>query len=134
MIDVTDRLIQEAQRIAATLDSTATALEQAMSAEADAKGAMLAAKQAHADSEAEIRFDAVTNANGKNAEARAAEVDRALIAARNGGALAGTWQLLNTAQRHHDAAKLALETAIVRHKATCAVAELQSAMLRAVAR
>jgi hypothetical protein len=131
---VTGRLIDEAQRIAANVDTTAAALERAMQTEADAKGAMLAAKQAYSDAESEARYDAMINADGRNAEARAAQVDRALIAARNGGELAGTWQLMNTAQRTHDAAKLALEQAILRHKATCTVADLQAAMLRAVAR
>ena len=134
MIDVTDRLIQEAQRIAATLDSTATALEQAMSAEADAKRTAIEAKQVYEGAESESRYDAMLNANGSNAETRKAAVDRALIAARNSGELAQVWRYMLAAQGSHDAAKLALETAIVRHKATCAVAELQSAMLRAVAR
>jgi hypothetical protein len=134
MIDVTGRLIDEAQRIAANVDSTAVALEQAMRAEADAKGTMLAAKQAYSDAESEARYDAMINADGRNAEARAAQVDRALIAARNGGELAGAWRQMTGAQRSHDAARLNLETATMRHKATCTVADLQAAMLRAVAR
>lgn len=129
-----DNLIADGRRVSAAVGETAGRLEAAMLKESDAKRSAVEAKQAYTDAEAETRYEAIINANGKNAEARSAEVDRALIQARNAGALAADWRRLNAAQRDHDAAKMALEQAVVAHKATCIVAELQSAMLRAVAR
>lgn len=134
MIDVTGRLIEEAQRIASNVDATATALENAMRAEADAKRTGIEAKQAYEDAEAESRYEAMLNANGSNAEIRKAGVERTLMAARNGGELAGTWRYMLAAQGHHETARVALDMAIMRYKATCIVADLQAAMLRAVAR
>jgi hypothetical protein len=131
---LTDSLNRDAESVINQLSSAVRDLELAMEREALTRRAFANAKQDYADSEAEIQFELVHTADGKNAEQRKAQVDVGLIRARNEGALRKEWARMLAAQTEADDAKLALDQATRRYRAVEAVAELTTAMLRSLSR
>lgn len=128
-----DTLVQEAMNISQVINRNETNLRMALEAEAQTRQAEKEARQAYEAAEAEVTFETMFNANGKNAETRKAEVEAALVAARRDGDLAGVWATLNAAIVEHEGAEMALEQMKVSFRAVSTAAELQAAMLRALA-
>lgn len=131
---LTDTMIRDAETIRAALGNAARDLELALERDAAARRAHTEAKQAYQDAEAEVAFELLHTADGRNAEVRKAQADIGLIRARNSGGLRTLWQRLLVAQNEADAAKVALEQMSKRYRATEAAAELTTGMLRAVSR
>lgn len=129
-----EALVRDAEHIRSQLNATARDLELAMEREAVARRAAQEAKQTYQDAEAEILFELVHGADGKNAEQRKAQVDIGLIRARADGALRQMWGRMLAAQADADAAKLALDQMARRYRAVESAAELTTAMLRALSR
>ena len=84
--------------------------------------------------EAEYVVEAMLMCDAKNAEGRKAQMDAALVAARRAGVLAQAWALANAAGYDAEDAKMALEQASKRFRATESAADLTAAMLRAATR
>ena len=131
---LTETLLHDADAIRTSLQSAVRDLELAMERDSLTRRAHTAAKQDYQDAEAEIQFELVHTSDGKNAEARKAQVDVGLIRARNEGALRNEWRRMNAAQVEAEDAKLALDQATRRYRAVEAVAELTTAMLRSLSR
>lgn len=131
---LTDTLLKDAESVRNSLQSAVRDLELAMERDSIARRAYADAKLAYGDNEAEIQFELVHTSDGKNAEARKAQVDVGLIRARNDGALRNEWRRMNVAQTEADDAKLALDQATRRYRAIEAVAELTTAMLHSLSR
>ena len=131
---LTDTLLKDADSVRTQLTAAVRDLELAMERESITRRANVNAKQDYGDAEAEIQFELVHTVEGKNAEARKAQVDVGLIRARNEGALRKEWARMLAAQAEADDAKLALDQATRRYRAVEAVAELTTAMLRSLSR
>ena len=127
-------MISTAEQIRDSLPVLARDLELAMEREQLTRRAAADAKRDYEDAEAEIRFEAIHTAEGKNAEQRSAAVDVAMIRARADGALRVLWGRMLAAQAEADAAKLASDQMARRFRATEAAADLTAAMLKAASR
>ena len=131
---LTETLLRDADSVRTQLTAAVRDLELAMERDSLTRRAHTAAKQDYQDAEAEIQFELVHTSDGKNAEARKAQVDVGLIRARNDGALRKEWQRLLATQTEADDAKLALDQATRRYRAVESIAELTTAMLRSLSR
>lgn len=131
---LTQTMIDAAESVKAQLATAVRDLELALERDGEARRRYSEAKQDYSDAEAEIRFEAVHTAEGKNAEQRGAAADRMMIEARTAGTLSPFWSRMLAAQSEADAAKIALEQMSKRYRAIEAVAELTTAQLRALSR
>lgn len=129
-----NNMIRTAEQIRDSLPVLARDLELAMERESLTRAAYVTAKRDYEDAEAEIAFELVHTADGRNAEARKAQVDIGLIRARADGALRTLWGRMLAAQADADAAKLACDQMARRFRATEAAADLTAAMLKAASR
>lgn len=129
-----ENIVRDAENVKLQVQTAVRDLEMAMERESMARRVFVESKQAYQDAEAEISFELVHTADGKNAESRKAQVDIGLIRARNDGALRGAWGRMLSAQNEADAARLALDQMIRRFRAVEAVADLTTAQLRALSR
>lgn len=91
-------------------------------------------RTAYEEAEAEFVAETLPTCDAKNAEGRKAQLDAALVAARNNGVLSRLWAQANAAAYDADDAKVGLEQCAKTYRATEAAAELTAAMLRAAAR
>jgi len=124
-------LIQSGIEIRSALADACQQLELALENEAAKRRTARELRQMYDEAEAEFLAEATFNANGSNAEKRKAEVDAALVKARQSGKLARLWAQATAAAYDADDAKAALEQAAKRFRATEAAADLTAAMLRA---
>lgn len=131
---IADTLIRDAETIRQALSDTARDLNLALERDAAARRVHAETKQSYGDAEAEIIFELVHSADGKNAEQRKAQVDIGLIRSRNDGALRSLWGRMVNAQYDAESAKVALEQMLRRYRAVEAAAELTTAMLHALGR
>lgn len=130
-------MIDDAQRIQVSVREDTLQIGLAMEQLASMRQACKMAKDAYDSAEAEFVFDLTmidpAYLAAKNADAREVVKDRALVKARQGGALAYPWRTLCECQTALDNAQLAYDQAESRFKAIRVCAELQSAMLLALA-
>jgi hypothetical protein len=129
-----ENTIRDAENIKVQITTTVRDMELAMERDAQTRRAFAEAKRNYDDMEAEIKFELIHSAEGRNAEQRSAQVDVGLIRARADGALRGAWGRMLATQNEADAAKVALDQMICRFRAIEAVADLTTAQLRALSR
>jgi hypothetical protein len=129
-----DSIIADAANLRGTLDAAADALVLAIEQDAAKRRTAREMAANYQDAEAEFTAETMPMLDGRNAEARKVQLDAALVAARRAGVLSRAWAQMNAAAYDADEAKTALEQAAKRFRATEAVAELTTAMLRAIAR
>jgi len=91
-------------------------------------------RQMYEEAEAEFVAETLPACDAKNAEGRKAQLDAALVAARNNGPLSRLWAASTAAAYDADDAKVGLDQCAKTYRATEAAAELTAAMLRAAAR
>jgi hypothetical protein len=127
-------MLREAESVREQLGVTVRDLELALENEARRRRLATDARQNNTDAEAEVTYELLLNADGKNAEQRRAAVEAALIRERTTGRLAFALGLLAETHAGHADAKLALEQATRRYRATETAAELTAAMLRPLGR
>lgn len=129
-------MVEEARRVQTTLTDDMYTMTLAIEQRQFAMAAHKTAKAAYDAAEAEFLFDlTMTNERylaAKNVEAREIVKDRALVVARDGGALATAWRILSECATALENAQMAYDQAEVRFKAVRIAAELQSAMLIAL--
>lgn len=128
------QMIADAADIRNALREAVGNLELAIEAEAAARRTAKEAKEGYDATEVEFVAETLPACDAKNAEGRKAQLDAALVAARNAGTLAGPWARMNAAAYAWDDAKMALEQAAKRFRATESAADLTAAMLRAATR
>lgn len=130
-------LYNDAHDIQGALREGAGNLAMAIEQLASMRQAHQSAKDAYESAEAEFLFELAFNDEGyrtaKNAEGREVVKDRALVAARQAGALAAPWRILNETRSAFDNAQMAYEQAEVRFKAVRVAGELMAAQLIALA-
>lgn len=117
-------------------DSLGAAVEQlnlALENEAAKRRTAKELRQMYDEAEAEFVAETLPACDAKNAEGRKAQMDAALVKARQTGPLARLWAQANAAAYDAEDAKVGLEQCSKTYRATEAAAELTAAMLRAVA-
>ena len=124
-------LLNSAHEVRNALGESVTNLELALENEAAKRRTAKELRSMYDEAETEFLAEAVFAADAKNAEGRKAQVDAALVKARQSGKLARLWAQANAAAYDADDAKVGLEQAAKRFRATEAAADLTSAMLRA---
>ena len=137
-------MIADAADIRDALRESVGNLELAIEAEATARRTAKEARESYEAAEAEFEAEAmnrdrsVTNGDGK---AKSPTVDQIkalvkaeLTQARSTGTLAAAWTRMNAASYEAEDAKMALEQASKRFRATESAADLTAAMLRAATR
>ena len=124
-------LLNSAHEVRNALGESVTNLELALENEAAKRRTAKELRSMYDEAEAEFLAEAVFAADAKNAEGRKAQVDAALVKARQSGKLARLWAQANAAAYDADDAKVGLEQAAKRFRATEAAADLTAAMLRA---
>ena len=124
-------LLNSAHEVRNALGESVTNLELALENEAAKRRTAKELRSMYDEAEAEFLAEAVFAADAKNAEGRKAQVDAALVKARQSGKLARLWAQANAAAYDADDAKTALEQAGKRFRATEAASDLTAAMLRA---
>lgn len=138
------QMIADAADIRNALHTAVTDLELAIEAEAAARRTAKETRETYEAAEAEFEAEAmnrdrsVVNGDGK---AKSPTVDQIkalvkaeLAQARSTGALAQVWAMANAASYEAEDAKMALEQAAKRFRATESAADLTAAMLRAATR
>jgi len=125
-------LVEEAAGIRQDMKECLRALEVEVIHDVAARRTVAVAKQAYQDAEAQAMFGIVINADGKNAEIRKAQIDAALMDARN-DVLRATWAEYQAAIEVAESAKAALEMDARHFRALESMAELISASLRFLA-
>ena len=124
-------LLNSAHEVRNALGESVTNLELALENEAAKRRTAKELRSMYDEAETEFLAEAVFAADAKNAEGRKAQVDAALVKARQSGKLARLWAQANAAAYDADDAKVGLEQAAKRFRATEAAADLTAAMLRA---
>ena len=128
------QMIADAADIRNALHAAVTDLEMAIEAEATVRRTAKEARESYEAAEAEFVAETLPACDAKNAEGRKAQLDVALVAARRAGVLAATFARMNAAAYDSEDAKMALEQASKRFRATESAADLTAAMLRAATR
>jgi len=128
------QMITDAADIRDALREAVGNLELAIEAEAAARRTAKEARENYEAAEVEFTAETLPACDAKNAEGRKAQMDAALVAARSTGTLAAAWARTNAAAYTWEDAKMALEQAAKRFRATESAADLTAAMLRAATR
>ncbi len=123
--------IVEAEELIDALREYADQLRLAIENEATKRRIAKEARQNYEALEAEVVAETLMNANGKNAEARKAELDAVLVKARATGNLARAWALMNATAYDAEDAKTGLEQAQTMFSACKHACDLKAMILRA---
>jgi hypothetical protein len=127
-------IIASGLEIRQALADSAQQLNLALENEAAERRTAKELKTMYDEAEVEFTVEANAAATGSNAEKRKAEVEAALVKARQSGPLSRLWAQANAAAYNAADAKIGLDQCANRFRATEAAAELTAAMLRAAAR
>lgn len=133
MTATTLELIDRAMEALDFLSKATQTLDEALMLEHSARQAAIVQKANADDMEAEVMYEVIFTAEGKNAEQRDAHVKLRMSRERSGGALVHCTASLANAQRAHEDAKLELERAARRVKAAEITARLLGDVLRSIA-
>lgn len=129
-------MVDEARRVQSALAEDMFTMTMAIEQRQFAMQAHKTAKTAYDAAEAEFLFDmTMTNDRylaAKNAEQREIVKDKALVVARDAGALASAWRILTECTTALENAQMAYDQAEARFKGVRIAAELQAAMLIAL--
>ena len=131
MLNPLNQTVTTAENILNALGNASQQLQLSIENEAQKRRVAKEARQNYEALEADVVAETLMNANGKNAEARKAELDSALVKARTTGSLARAWSLMNATAYDAEDAKTGLDQATVQFSATKHASDLVAAMLRA---
>ena len=131
MLNPLNQTVTTAENILNALGNASQQLQLSIENEAQKRRVAKEARQNYEALEADVVAETLMNANGKNAEARKAELDATLVKARTTGSLARAWSLMNATAYDAEDAKTGLDQATVQFSATKHASDLVAAMLRA---